>query len=131
MVNKVTLLGRVGKDPEVRNFEWGKTASFTLATTSRWTTKGGERQEKTEWHNVKAFGNLTEIVSKYVNKGDLLYVEGSIEYEKYEKDGIQKSTTVIRMTGIDLLPKSEAKASKSDRVLSVEAEDIGTGDLPF
>ena len=90
MLNKVQIIGRVGKDPEVRYSTNGDAiANFTVATSERYKDKQtGEAVEKTEWHNVSAFRRLGEIVGEYVRKGSLIYIEGKIQTRKYEKDGV-------------------------------------------
>jgi len=89
-LNKVMLIGNLGADPEVRTTNNGsRVASFSLATSRQWTTQGGEKQEKTEWHRCVAWNSsrgtgLADLIEKYVKKGDRLYVEGRIEYRTYE-----------------------------------------------
>lgn len=98
-LNKVTLIGRVGKDPEIRKTKDGKKiASFSVATSDTWKDKNtGEKREKTEWHNVTCFNEvLAGVIEKYVNKGNKIYVEGALATEKYtDKDGIEKYATKI------------------------------------
>jgi len=96
-VNKVILLGRVGKDPEVRSFDNGnKVANFSLATSETWKDKNGEKQESTEWHNVSVFGKLADIVESYVLKGQELYIEGKIKTRSWDdQNGDKKYTTEI------------------------------------
>ncbi len=82
-VNKVILLGRLGRDPNVRYLPDGKpVASFGLATTEQWKDKNGEKQSRTEWHQIKLFGRLADIASQYLKKGSLAYFEGRIESEE-------------------------------------------------
>jgi single-strand DNA-binding protein len=96
MINKVILVGRLGKDPEVRSTPSGVTiAKFSLATDERFTDKSGEKQERTEWHNIKALGRLGEICGQYLRKGKLVYIEGAIHYDQYEKDGQKRYWTEI------------------------------------
>ena len=79
-VNKVILIGNVGRDPEIVTFDNGnKVANLSLATSERWTNKSGEKQEATEWHNLAVFGKLADIVEKWVKKGQQLYIEGKIK----------------------------------------------------
>jgi single-strand DNA-binding protein len=96
-VNKAILLGRVGKDPEIRSTNSGaKIASFSLATSETW-KKDGEKQERTEWHNVVVFNeHLVKVVENYVNKGDQLYLEGQIQTRKWtDKEGKDRYSTEI------------------------------------
>ena len=96
-VNKVILLGNLGKDPEVRVFESGtKKASFPLATSETFLDKNGQRQERVEWHNVIFWGKIAEVIEKYLKKGSQIYVEGRIATRSYDdKDGVKKYITEI------------------------------------
>ena len=107
-MNKVLLIGRVGKNPDIRHFDNGMVANFSLATTSRWKSKEGEKKERTEWHNIIVNGKLAEIAEKYIVKGMLLSVEGEIRYRSYEPpQGEKKYITEIFATGFEMLSKSE------------------------
>lgn len=101
-VNKVTLLGRLGKDPEIRVTQSGdKVASLSLATSESWKDKSGTKQERTEWHRVVIFGKLAEIVEKYVGKGDQIYLEGKLVTRKWQdKDGADRWSTEVQVTQI-------------------------------
>ena len=98
-VNKVILIGRLGKDPEIRSTPSGTSvAKFTIATDDRWTDKSGEKQERTEWHNIVAWGKLAEICGQYLRKGKLVYIDGSIRTESWDdKESGQKryKTTIV------------------------------------
>jgi single-strand DNA-binding protein len=84
-VNKVILVGRLGKDPEIRSTPGGTTvAKFSIATDDRYTDRNGEKQERTEWHNITAFGKLAEICGQYLRKGKLVYIDGSIRYDSWD-----------------------------------------------
>ena len=89
-LNKVMLIGNVGMEPEIRSTTGGtRTARIRLATSRSWTDRNtNQQQEKTEWHNLKFFGRLVDIVEQWVKKGDRLYVEGRIDYYQYEKEGV-------------------------------------------
>ncbi len=98
MLNKVQLIGRLGGDPEVRRLNNGdKVVNFTLATSEKWTDKNsGERKEKTEWSRIVIFNDkIGEIAEKYLRKGLLCYVEGSLQTRQWEKDGAKQYTTEI------------------------------------
>lgn len=137
-VNKVILIGNVGKDPEVKHLENGVTlAKFSLATTEVY-KKDNEKRSTTEWHNVVAFRNLGDIVKNYVKKGDALYIEGKIQTRSWEdKDGNRKYITEIVANNMQMLGggKSEessaseetSKASKEEESSIPEEGD----DLPF
>jgi len=98
-VNKVILVGNVGRDPEIRSFQnGGRVASFSVATSENWKDKStGERKEKTEWHRISILNDkLVEIVERYVKKGSKLYLEGQLETRKWtDKDGQEKYTTEV------------------------------------
>ncbi|MEO9872441.1 single-stranded DNA-binding protein [Ekhidna sp.] len=96
-VNKVILVGRLGKDPEVRHLENGATvANFSIATSETYKDRQtGERREQTEWHNVVLWRGLAEVVEKYVKKGDMIYVEGKLRTRSWEKDGVTRYTTEV------------------------------------
>ena len=104
-VNKVILIGNLGKDPELRYFPSGDAvANATLATTETWKDKqSGEPKEATEWHNLVFPGKLGEIAGKYLKKGSKVYVEGSLRTRQWEKDGIKRYTTEIRVGEMQML----------------------------
>ena len=105
-VNKVTILGNVGQDPEVRYLPSGDAvANISVATTEKWKDKqSGEAREATEWHRISFFGRLAEIVGEYVRKGSPVYVEGSIHTRKYQdKDGTDRYATEIKGASLQLL----------------------------
>ena len=98
MINKVILVGRLGKDPEIRSTPQGNTvAKFTLATDEKFTDRAGEKQERTEWHNIVAWGKLGEICGQYLKKGKLVYIEGSIRTDSWDdkESGQKKYRTEI------------------------------------
>jgi single-strand DNA-binding protein len=100
-VNKVILIGNLGRDPEMRYTQSGDPiANFSLATSEKWTDKSGQRQERTEWHRVEVFGKQAQVVRDYCSKGRQLYVEGSIRYDEWtDKEGNKRNTTKIRVSG--------------------------------
>ena len=91
-VNKVILIGRLGRDPETRYMPNGDAiTNFSLATDEQWRDRNGERQTRTEWHNVSLYGKLGEIASQYLRKGSQVFIEGKIQSRKYtDKDGIER-----------------------------------------
>ena len=114
-VNKVILVGRVGQDPEVRYMPNGNAvANITLATSEKWKDKQtGQAQEKTEWHRVKAFGKLAEIIGQYVKKGALLYIEGSLETRKWQdQSGQDRYTTEIKANQMQMLSGQQSGQSQ-------------------
>lgn len=105
-VNKVIVVGNLGRDPEMRSFPSGdQVANVTIATTDKWKDKQtGEMKEATEWHRVVFNGRLAEIVGQYLRKGSQVYVEGSLRTRKWtDKDGIEKYTTEIRADQMQML----------------------------
>jgi single-strand DNA-binding protein len=119
-LNKVTLIGNLGNDPEVRSTTGGsRVATFSLATSRQWNDAAGAKQEKTEWHRCVAWNskgsNLADIVERYVKKGDKLYVEGRIEYRQYEdKEKQTKYVTEINVREILLLGGGKAGGGGGD-----------------
>lgn len=91
-VNKVILVGRLGRDPEARYMPSGEAVTnFSIATEERWKDKSGQPQTRTEWHNITLFGKLGEIASQYLHKGDQVFIEGRIQSRKYTgKDGVER-----------------------------------------
>jgi single-strand DNA-binding protein len=110
-INKVILVGRLGKDPEVKTTPSGQTlAKFSLATDEKFTDKSGQRQEKTEWHNIIVWGKLAEICGNYLRKGKLVYIEGSIKTDSWDdkETGAKKYRTEIIASEMRMLgTKSE------------------------
>lgn len=109
-INKVILLGNIGKEPEIKSFDnGGKIASFTLATTKKgYTTKNGTTvPDKTEWHNVKCFSGLAGVCERFLHKGSKVYVEGEIVYREYEKDGQKRFITEILVYNMEMCDKPQ------------------------
>lgn len=108
MINKVILVGRLGKDPEIRSTPGGTSvAKFTVATDERFTDKAGEKQERTEWHNITAWGKLGEICGQYLKKGKLVYIEGSIRTDSWDdkESGQKKYRTEIVANTMKMLDR--------------------------
>ena len=136
-VNKVILLGNVGKDPEVRYLEKNvAVANFTLATSEKGykMQNGTEVPDRTEWHNIVAWRGLAELAEKYIRKGGQLYIEGKIQTRSWEKDGVKRYTTEIYADTIQLLGKkadgneasSGGYASQQQPAVSAPAPDAGS-----
>lgn len=117
-VNKVILLGNCGRDPEVRYMPNGEAVcNFSIATTDTWKDKSGVRQEKTEWHNIVAYRKLAEIIGEYLRKGKPIYIEGSLQTRKWEKDGVTRHSTEIIASNMQLLgykDDNQSSAQPSD-----------------
>jgi single-strand DNA-binding protein len=115
-VNKVILVGNLGRDPEVRTFPNGdRVANVTIATTDRWKDKqSNEMREATEWHRVVFNGRLAEIVEQYLRKGSQIYVEGSLRTRKWtDQQGVEKFTTEIRADQMQMLGRREGMGGPS------------------
>jgi len=103
-VNKVILIGNLGKDPEVKALQnGGKVANFSIATSETWKDKAtGEKKEKTEWHRVVVWNEgLIGIIEKYIKKGDKVYVEGQLQTRKWDKDGVDHYSTEVVLSGFN------------------------------
>lgn len=138
-INKVILVGHVGKDPEVRYLEGGvAVAKLSLATTETYKNKEGNKVDHTEWHNVVLWRGLAEIVEKYVKKGNLIYVEGKIKYRTFGEGDAKKYYTDIVADKMEMLGGKRDENSTSMRIESkpiespmpVEAAEPAD-DLPF
>ena len=106
-INKVTLLGNIGSDPDVRYLPaGGMVVTIRLATTQIWNDQAGQRQERTDWHRVVFFRNLAEIAAEYLKKGSKTYVEGSLHYQQWDKDGERRFTTEIVANDLLLLDRT-------------------------
>lgn len=112
MLNKLTIIGHLGKEPEMKSFpDGGVIASFSVATTEKWKTKTGEPKEHTEWHRVQFSGKLADVVGKYLHKGSLVYVEGKLHTREYtDKEGAKQRLTEVRGEVLKMIGKSEQKA---------------------
>ncbi len=121
-VNKVILVGNVGRDPEVRHLDKGVTvARFSLATTENYTAKTGEKVSTTEWHNIVVWRGLADVTEKYVKKGSQLYIEGRLRTNSYEKDGVKHYATEINADTMQLLGKREGQAENGSQPMQTEA----------
>jgi single-strand DNA-binding protein len=107
-VNKVILIGRLGRDPELRYTQGGQAvANFTLATNERFANKSGEQQERTEWHRIVAWGKTGELCAQYLSKGRSVYIEGRLQTRDWEdKEGQKRSTTEIVAQNVTFLDSS-------------------------
>ena len=121
-LNKVTLIGNVGKDPEIKQLDGGnKLAIITLATSDKYTDRNGNRQEETEWHSVTVFGKLVDVVESFVRKGSMLYVDGRIKTRSWKDDAnVTHFRTAIIANNLQLL----------NRVEPAKKQEESNGDLP-
>ena len=135
-VNKVILVGNVGRDPEMRYMPSGDAvANFSIATTDTWKNKAGEKQEKTVWHRCSAFGKLAEIIGEYVKKGSPIYIEGQITSDEFtDKEGNAKVSYGVRVNTMQMLgnrtESSGSSTKQEDQKQSNGFEDL-PDDLPF
>ena len=132
MLNRVTLIGRLGKDPEVRKLESGATvAKFTLATSESYKDKDGNKQETTEWHNIVMWRTQAEIAEKYLKKGMLIYLEGKITYREYtDKDNAKKYFTEIVCSNFQMLERREVGSSEPSQESAAKSPQNGdSGDF--
>ncbi len=143
-VNKVILLGNLGRDPEVRHLDNGRAvANFSIATSETYKNKQGERVTATEWHNIVLWTPLAEIAEKYLKKGNQVYIEGKLTSRSYEdREGVTKYITEVVGREMTLLggPRSEDGSAPAAQVATPAAEPVAEGpveesnevdDLPF
>ena len=132
-VNKVILIGRLGRDPEVRYTQGGQAVgNFTLATNESWTDKGGQRQERTEWHRVVAWAKLAEQCRDFLAKGRQVYVEGRMQTRQWDdKDGQKRSTTEVVASQIVFLDRREGGGDDAASGSSDGDPGLTDDDIPF
>lgn len=137
-VNRVILVGHLGKDPEIRTLEAGtKVATFSLATTESFKNKDGQRIDQTEWHSIVLWRGLAEVAEKYLRKGQLVYIEGKLKTRSWEKDGVKRYTTEVQADNMSMLggKKDGPEMPSSDPVMDAQVETPPqpgpTDDLPF
>ncbi len=127
-VNKVFILGRLGKDPEIRYTSDGKAiASLSVATSTYGKDSAGNKTEHTEWHRLSAFNKAAEVAGKYIKKGDLVHVEGSLRTRKWNENGTDRYATDIVVGRLNLLSSKSAGESQSANAIGDAMDD----DLPF
>ena len=135
-LNKVQLIGRLGKDPEVKYTQGGDpVANFSLATSETW-KKDGEKKEKTEWHNIVAWKKLADLAKQYLSKGRLVYVEGKLQTRKWDdKDGNERRTTEIVASNIVFLESNgngkQQHADPDPGPGPAMSDEITDDDIPF
>lgn len=133
-INKVILIGNLGADPEVRYTPNGTAvANFSLATTEVRTNKDGEKEQKTEWHRVVAWGKQGEICGEYLSKGKQVYVEGSLQTRSWEdRDGLKRWTTEIRASRVLMLGRPEGVTKPVETEGTILTQEPGVeDDIPF
>lgn len=135
-LNKVQLIGNLGKDPELKYTPSGvAVATFSIATSESWKDQEGNQQEKTEWHNIVAWRKLAEIVGEYLKKGKKVYIEGKIQTRSYDKDGVKRYITEIVADQLIMLDGGGGGKGISGSTMSEPAPASSEGpkddDLPF
>lgn len=112
-LNQAQLIGRIGKDPEVRTLDGGnQVCNFSLATSEKWTDKSsGEVKEKTEWHNIVAWGKQVDVIQKYAFKGQLVFIQGPLQTRSWEKDGVTRYTTEVNCRVFQMLSYRDKDAA--------------------
>lgn len=131
-VNKVVLVGRLGRDPETRYMSNGDAVvNFSMATDENWKDKDGNRQQKTEWHNIVMFRRLAEIAAQYLKKGQLVYIEGKIQSRKYTgKDNIERTAYDIVANEMKMLGSRSENSGGSGYSSFPAEEDYATNNTP-
>jgi len=131
-VNKIILVGRLGKDPEVKKMTSGESvANVTLATSETYKDKSGQKQEKTEWHNLVFYRRLAEIAGQYLTKGSMIYVEGKIQTRKWQiKEGQDRYTTEIIVNEMTMLGGKSAGGQATQPIAQSPKQDEDF-DIPF
>lgn len=136
-INKVILVGHLGKDPEVKHLESGAVvANFSIATSEKWTDKtSGEVKENTEWHNIVIWRGLAEVVEKYLKKGSQVYLEGKLVTRSWEKDGVTRYTTEVVVNNMVMLGERNSTSNQAPAPSQQDESHIPdndtTDDLPF
>ena len=133
-VNKVIIIGNLGKDPDVRyGSDGGAICSLTVATSDSWKDKSGNKQERTEWHRVVAFKKLAEIMEQYLSKGSKVYIEGSLQTRKWQgQDGQDRYTTEIVARDMQMLDGKQSGPSQHEQEKSNGYQKDGLDDgIPF
>jgi single-strand DNA-binding protein len=135
-INRVTIIGNLGNDPEVKYAQNGSAiATISVATKETWKDKKGEKAERTEWHRVTFFGKLAEIAGEYLKKGRQVYIEGSLRTDKYTgKDGVERYSTGIIASELQMLGGSDGKVAAkppNDNQTPTRDYDEIDDDIPF
>lgn len=137
-LNKVQLIGNLGKDPELKYTPSGvAVATFSIATSESWKDQDGNQQEKTEWHNIVAWRKLAEICGEYLKKGKKVYLEGKLQTRNYEKDGIKRYVTEIVADQLIMLDggggagKGSSGSSSASESAPTQTDVPKDDDLPF
>ena len=145
MINKVILVGNLGREPDIKYTGDGKAiANLAVATNESWTDKtSGQKVEKTEWHRVVIFGRLADIAQKFLHKGSKVYIEGQLRTRKWDKNGVDQYTTEVVLSGFNSIlqmlnkvteePSQEEAEEKppEEKIKPVDTDDFEDEDIPF
>lgn len=130
-LNRVQLIGRLGKDPESKFTPTGKKVThFSVAVSNRWKSRDGEAKESTEWVNVEAWDRLGEVCQEYLKKGSLVYVEGRLKTDRYEEKGDTRYFTKVVAQAVQFLD-SRAGEPATEQPALLDEEDVESSDFPF
>jgi len=131
-INKVILIGNLGRDPELRHTTSGiPVANFTMATTERWSDQSGERQERTEWHKIVVWNKQAEICNEYLTKGKQVYVEGSLQTREWtDRDGNKRYTTEVKARTVQMLGRATDRPTESQAAPTAVADGGGQNREP-
>jgi single-strand DNA-binding protein len=131
-LNRVQLIGRLGKDPESKFTPTGKKViHFSLAISNRWKSRDGETKENTEWVNIEAWDRLAEVCQEYLKKGSLAYVEGRLKTDKYEDKGDTRYFTKVVAQAVQFLSDNRPVEALTEQPGPLEEEDLASNEFPF
>lgn len=129
MINQVTIVGRLGADPEIRYTAQGSmVANLRVATDEQWKDKNGDKQSKTEWHRIVFFGKLAEIVGEYLKKGRLVFIQGRLQTRSWDKEGVTMYTTEIIGGQMKMLDKGNGNGNSAPQP---DIPPMSDEDVPF
>ena len=129
-VNKVIIVGRLGKDPEMKTISQGRTVTnLTVATSENWTDKSGQKQERTEWHRIVTWDKQAENCAKYLSKGSQVYVEGRLQTRSWEDNGVKKYATDIVASTVQFLSSNNSKTTNGSQPTQSGGGDFNFGDF--
>ena len=129
-VNKAMLLGKLGKDPELKHLPTGAAVcNFSIATNESWTDKSGTKQERTEWHNIVVYGKLAEVCSVHLSKGRDVFIEGSINTRSWDSDGVKKYMTEINAKNVQFI--GSPKEQGAEKIVQINTPAFTADDIPF
>ena len=130
-LNRIQLIGRLGRDPESKFTPTGKKVThFSLAVSERWKS-GNESKERTEWFNIEAWGRLGEVCQEYLKKGGLVYIEGRLRTDKYEEKGETRYFTKVVAQMVQFLSETRSSETMAEPAEPLGEEELESGNFPF